>query len=224
MKREWWRDEKDEKRGVRMRRGRSGSPPIYRTSAPLGTETVMTPRPSRIPTVVLRGPLVAFVPCCPSRCSCSESRRSSFTARSFFGVLPRLLPSSSSVTDSGLWYQQRSWSPAPVSTVCACSSFLPDLRLLRSVSLRLFLPLPALPPSLPHPSFPRPRTLRPVVAFFWFLFPGSCWSFCRRGGKSGAAREWGEWKDGDEDEDEDERGWGWGGGALSLERSRRYVR
>lgn len=139
-----------------MRRGWNGSPPIYRTSAPLGTETVMTPRPSRTSPVVLRGSLVAFVLCCPSRCSCSEPRRRSSIA--FFGVLlPQFLPSSSSVTDSGLWYQQRPWSPAPVSTVCACSSFLSDPCLPSLLSVPFYSSsssCPFSPSSSPAPVLP----------------------------------------------------------------------
>lgn len=175
----WRRDGKDGKReegSGRGRRGRSGSPPIYRTSAPLGTETVMTPRPSRTPPVVLRGPLVAFVPCCPSRCSCSEVpsplfhreivlRRSSSTASSFFLLGHRqraLIPTAPLISCPCfhsvrvLLFSSRSMSPS--------SSLGP----LPSVPFCLFLPLP---PSHPRPSFPRPRTLRPVVAFFCFLLP-----------------------------------------------------
>lgn len=156
-------------------RGRSGSPPIYRTSAPLGTETVMTPRPSGTPLVVLRGSLVTFVPCCPSRCSCSESRRplfhreivpSAFFFHGFF-LLPPRSPTAGFDTNSAP-------DLLPLFLQCARAPLFfqihVSLALSRSASLRLFLhPLPALP--LPHPSFPRPRTLRPVVVFFWSLFP-----------------------------------------------------
>lgn len=190
-----------------MRRGWSGSPPIYRTSAPLGTETVMTPRSSWTLPVVLRSSLVAFVPCCPSRCSCSESRRPSSIARSFFDVLlPRLLPSSSSVTDSGLWYQQRPWSPAPVSTVCACSSFLPDSCLPRPFSVCFSSSLSASSSSCP--SSPSPAPVFPASSY---TSPGShllLVSFSPRragffaGSEASPVREWGEWKDGEEDENE----------------------
>lgn len=160
-------------------RGRSGSPPIYRTSAPLGTETVMTPRPSGTPLVVLRGSLVTFVPCCPSRCSCSEFPSplfhreivpSAFLFHGFF-LLPPRSPTAGFDTNSAP-------DLLPLFLQCARAPLFfqihVSLALSRSASPRLFLhPLPALPlpPPLPHPSFPRPRTLRPVVVFFWSLFP-----------------------------------------------------
>lgn len=127
----------------------------------------------------------------------------------------RLLPSSLSLTVSGL-----DTNIALISCPCfhRVRVLVFSLRFSspsssRFASLCLFqLPSPFCPSLL----FPRSYTLRPVVAFFWSLFPVSSWSFCRRGGKSGAGSRMGE----NGDEDERMRG----GGALSLERSRRYVR
>lgn len=176
--------------------------------------------------------LVAFV---PRRCSCSlapSSFSSSRRARCFFCVLlpscvsstvfsPRLLPSSFSVSDL---ISTSPWSPAPVSTVCACSSFLSasplllplDSLLSISFCLLSFLPLPL----FPLPCFPHPYTLRPVVAFFWSLFPRIELVFLP------ARRQVRGWLENGENGRTGTRMRmrGWGGGALSLERSRRYVR
>lgn len=120
-------------------RGRSGSPPIYRTSAPLGTETVMTPRPSGTPLVVLRGSLVTFVPCCPSRCSCSESRRPSSTARSF-------LRRSSSTASSFFLLGHRQRALIPTAPLISCPCFY-SVRVLL-FSSRSMSPSPSLDPLL----------------------------------------------------------------------------
>lgn len=97
----------------------------------------MTPRPSGTPLVVLRGSLVTFVPCCPSRCSCSESRRPSSTARSF-------LRRSSSTASSFFLLGHRQRALIPTAPLISCPCFY-SVRVLL-FSSRSMSPSPSLDP------------------------------------------------------------------------------
>lgn len=147
-----------------MRRGRSGSLPIYRTSAPLGTETVMTPRPSRTPPVVLRGPLVAFVLCVARRVVLVQSpvpplpprdRSSAFFFHGFFLLPPRsptagfdtnsapdLLPLFPQCARAPLFFQihvSLALSRSALLSVPFCLLFLPFLSLFRTRPSRILV-------------------------------------------------------------------------------------
>lgn len=222
--------ERDGKEDSMKRRWGSLSP-IYRTSAPLGTDRQLWLSPCSNSPVVLR---ISRCFCSTSRCSCSVAPSpfsSSRRARWFFCVLlrpflpqvfsPRLLPSSFSVSGLDI-------NVALISCPCfhrlrvllfsfRFSSPSPS----RFASLRLFPPPPLLAlPLSPLPCFPRPYILRPVVAFFWSLFPGIELVFLP------ARRQVRGWLENGENGRMGTRMRmrGWGGGALSLERSRRYVR
>lgn len=150
--------ERDGKEDSMKRRWGSLSP-IYRTSAPLGTDRQLWLSPCSNSPVVLR---ISRCFCSTSRCSCSVAPSpfsSSRRARWFFCVLLRpFLPQSFHrgfflpLSQSADLISTSPWSPAPVSTVCACSSFLSDSPLLLpfdsllSVSFRLlpFSPCPSL--------------------------------------------------------------------------------